>query len=377
MKPDMRQVDIRTTLPSGPSVLTPPRTQDVSTARFTVAEGNVDHARDTLGKSTSRLPALDFTKGALVLIMVLYHWLNYFVTASPLVYKYLRFLTPSFIFIAGFLISHVYLSKYTVSGLRISRRLLSRGIKLLAIVISLNLPLSIGHIKLFSARAYDPLHGSGIEAYIIGTASVAFSVLVPIAYLLILSAGLLTPSKYYRNVYHLTCAGSVICAVMFEVTGINGGYLQIFSIGTLGISMGYVSIDQINDFVKHRFMLMSAYLIYLLAITIWDDIYILQVIGVFLSLSIIYGLGIMKEDSGQCHRLLLILLGQYSLFAYIIQIVFLQILRRSMRPLGAGLLISFTALIACTCCTIMGVGALHHTRARIRGVNRLYLAVFS
>src|SRR6185295_1822787 len=57
-----------------------------------------------------RNPALDFTKGALVLIMVLYHWLNYFVSADGFGYRYLRFITPSFIVITGFLVSHIYLS---------------------------------------------------------------------------------------------------------------------------------------------------------------------------------------------------------------------------------------------------------------------------
>lgn len=96
-----------------------------------------------LAKKPSRIYALDFTKGALVLIMVLYHWLNYFVTSNGTVYKYLRFLTPSFIFISGFLISHVYLSKYRTSGLKVPRRLLVRGFKLLAIVFCLNMALSL------------------------------------------------------------------------------------------------------------------------------------------------------------------------------------------------------------------------------------------
>src|SRR4051812_8978697 len=61
-------------------------------------------------QKSKRVPALDFTKGALVLIMVLYHWMNYFIRADGDVYKYLRFLTPSFIFITGFLVSQVYLS---------------------------------------------------------------------------------------------------------------------------------------------------------------------------------------------------------------------------------------------------------------------------
>ena len=58
----------------------------------------------TAGSTKSqRIPALDFTKGTLVLIMVLYHWVNYFIGNQWGYYRYLRFLTPSFIFITGFM----------------------------------------------------------------------------------------------------------------------------------------------------------------------------------------------------------------------------------------------------------------------------------
>src|ERR1700683_2255102 len=59
-----------------------------------------------------RISALDFTKGALVLIMVLYHWIDYFIGSGLDLFRYLRFLTPSFICISGFFISAVSLAKY-------------------------------------------------------------------------------------------------------------------------------------------------------------------------------------------------------------------------------------------------------------------------
>src|SRR5215472_5576139 len=83
-----------------------------------------------------RIPSLDFTKGTLVLLMVLYHWLNYFTNLPWKYYDYLRFLTPSFIFITGFIISHVYLSKYAASDTRLSKRLFTRGLKLIAVFLA-------------------------------------------------------------------------------------------------------------------------------------------------------------------------------------------------------------------------------------------------
>src|SRR5271167_4696572 len=89
-------------------------------------------------KTTQRISALDFTKGALVLIMVLYHWINYFIGADWAYYQYLRFLTPSFIFITGFMVSNVYLAKYDPADPRLWRRLFTRGLKLLVIFLVLN-----------------------------------------------------------------------------------------------------------------------------------------------------------------------------------------------------------------------------------------------
>src|SRR5262245_56150706 len=85
------------------------------------------------------IDAIDFTKGMLVLIMVLYHWLNYFVSTGGEFYRYLRFLTPSFIFITGFVIANVYVVGYGIGDPRVPRRLIQRGFKLLVLFVAINL----------------------------------------------------------------------------------------------------------------------------------------------------------------------------------------------------------------------------------------------
>ena len=71
---------------------------------------------DRQGNANNRNPALDYTKGVLVLFMILYHWINYFVGIEGPVYPYLRFIPPSFIFIAGFLLANIYPTKYGFSN---------------------------------------------------------------------------------------------------------------------------------------------------------------------------------------------------------------------------------------------------------------------
>ncbi len=307
----------------------------LSSATLNAVENTRAEAEIKTAKKSKRIPALDFTKGALVLIMVLYHWMNYFVTADGSVYKYLRFLTPSFIFITGFLISQVYLSKFQTSGSPVPRRLLVRGLKLLAIVFCLNLGQGTARIKTFESQVGNWPLGKIALAYLSGIAPIAFSILIPIAYLLILSAGLMLVSRRYRNIFHISCAVFVICALVAELKGIKTGYLQLFSIGMLGISVGYIPMDRINRLVRRPVVLFVSYLAYLCAITVWDDSYTTQIVGVCLSLAILYWIG----GDGEPGRIrqVFILLGQYSLFGYIVQIVILQILRRSLGHFGSGL----------------------------------------
>jgi hypothetical protein len=341
-------------------------------------------------KGTGRLSQIDFTKGALVLIMALYHWLNYFVlppnsnyhfvylnwfviTPSSL-YKYLRFLPPSFIFITGFLISHLYVSEHRSWDQRIPGRLLRRGLKLLMIVMLANMATGPTRVTAFAARVSSWNPEDILFLYLTGIAPLVFYVLVPIAYLLIVSAGLLICSRYYHQIFHVMCAVSVACALLLEVRGLNSGYLQMLSIGMIGISIGYIPIDRISQFAQSRLMKGAGYTSYLIAIT-FLDIYVVQIIGVCLSLANIYRIGVTTINTSPAR--VFILLGHYSLFGYIIQIVILQILQRSLRVSGTAIGTRITALLICISGTILCVALLDRLRATHITVNKAYVALFA
>jgi peptidoglycan/LPS O-acetylase OafA/YrhL len=307
--------------------------------------------------------------------MVLYHWMNYFVAVDGTAYKYLRFLTPSFTFITGFLISSVYLSRADESRQRTPKRLLLRGLKLFCIVLLLNLAVYTLHTGQRNGRLPDQSPGGVTAALLTGSTPVAFSVLVPISYLLILSAGLFVISNYFRGVYHLASAVSVALSLILAFNGRNSGYVQILSIGMLGISVGYVSINHINAMSRNRAAILGAYAIYLAAITFLDDTYALQIVGVCLSLLAIYSIG----NSGLAANRpgnLVVLLGKYSLFAYIAQIAILQALHKGLQLVGTVTGASGAAFLLCTVCTVLSVALLDHARARSRSTNRLYTAIF-
>lgn len=331
-----------------------------------------------------RIPALDFTKGVLVLIMVLYHWVNCFIGNQWAYYRYLRFLTPSFIFITGFMISNVYLSKYAAADARLSKRLFTRGLKLMTIFLVLNLsrtfvipllstgvlvgnPLELGNIFAVFVSGNLPVAGGKL---------VSFSILVPISYLLMFSGALMLPYRLYRYTFHLVCVLLLLSILILGVTGARSYNLEFITIGMLGVVTGSMPIEAINDFVRHPYALVFAYICYAIAITIWDVPFLLLTVGVFLSLAVIYLVGASASESGTT-RSEVILLGKYSLFGYISQVAILQILGAGFRHanLGvAGLGMSFFAAFALT---ILSVEVVDRARARMASVDRLYKVAFA
>jgi hypothetical protein len=334
-------------------------------------------------QSSVRISALDYTKGALVLIMVLYHWLNYFYGLHD--NRYLRFLTPSFIFITGFLISNVYLAKYNICGPKLRQRLMYRGLKILGTFTVLNAIIAVlsggfGNAKLFLLQLATT---NALAVFVTGNVliagvgrGVAFYILVPIAYLLVLSSALFMLSRFYKYVFHVVCASFLLGVLALRLKGLESSNLELLAIGLLGVIAGYVPIAKINTVVRHPLLLAVAYLGYLAAISFWNVIYPLQIVGVFLSLMILYFLGGQGDETGGV-RSRIILLGKYSLFGYIAQIAILQLLRRAFRhtDLGPGALaVSFVLAVALT---VFSVEVVDRARRRSTAVDKVYRWAFA
>jgi len=331
-----------------------------------------------------RIPALDFTKGALVLLMVLYHWINYFIGPEWGLYRYLRFLTPSFIFITGFMVSNVYLSKYAAADPRLAKRLFTRGFKLLAIFIVLNLArILVVSLLGTGVLARNPLDPENIFAVFVsgnfpvtGGKLVSFSILVPISYLLMFSGALMLPFRLYRHTFHLVCVVLLLSIVILGATGSGSYNLEFVTIGMLGLLTGFLPIATINHFVRHPYVLALAYLCYTIAITVWNVPFPLLVVGVFLSLMVIFLIGAGGSEFGTT-RSEVILLGKYSLFAYISQIAILQILSAGSLHVSLGVAGVWMSFFAAFALTIMSVEAVNRVRMRAASVDRLYKAVFA
>jgi peptidoglycan/LPS O-acetylase OafA/YrhL len=329
-----------------------------------------------------RISALDFTKGALVLIMVLYHWINYFIGPQWPYYFYLRFLTPSFILITGFMISHIYLSKYDTADPRLPKRLFVRGLKLFAIFIALNLSRAVVLPTLSTGTlAAQPLATHNLLAiFITGNMPstnklVSFSILIPIAYLLVLCALLVFPYRSYKYTFHVVCLFLLLLISVLAFWSANSANLEMVTIGLLGTLIGFTPIRIINNLAYHSFVLILAYFSYLACITKWNVPFPLLIIGVCLTLTIIYRIGIRESQANRLYKIVT-LLGKYSLFGYIFQIVVLQMLYAGFRYFDRMPAVWFASFPAAFLLTLAGVQGIDRAR-KAEGVDKLYKTIFA
>ena len=332
-------------------------------------------------EKVGRIPALDFTKGTLVLFMVLYHWINYFVGPKWAYYRYLRFLTPSFIFITGFMISNVYLSRFDAADPRLLKRLLNRGMKLIAIFVFLN----VARDCMLSVLSTDNMLSTMVDPHVLFAIFItgdftgkviAFYILVPIAYLLIVSGLLIVPLRLYRYTFHVACLVLLVVIAVLSMYRRQSQIIEIVSIGVLGTLAGFLPIGMIKKAARHPCLLAFVYLLYMTAIAIWNVPYPLEVIGTCLSVTIIYLAGFISWKPLRIRKEVM-LLGKYSLFGYISQIVILQILHATFlrTNLNSGwLVISFVAAFALS---VIAVELIDYARVRVASLDGLYRTVFN
>lgn len=326
-----------------------------------------------------RNSALDFTKGILVLLMILYHWINYFISKEGDGYVYLRFITPSFIFITGFLIGNIYPKKYGYGNWKVGGRLLRRGVRILIIFTLLNIAANA-----FVASTYKG-QMPGLEGFIraapviygTGNTAAAFSILVPISYLILLAAIFLSVGNRSACTIRLSCFALFLCLPLMHYYGRPSVNLDLIAVGLLGMTIGLSPIESVNKWVDHPYGLIVLYIGYTFAITVWGMKYGFQIVGVCLSVMLIYLAGLKLQYSGWMESQIQ-MLGQYSLLGYIAQIGFLQLLHNTLSHLRLSPMAWWTVSFAgAVCLTVAAVNIMHVARSKWSTINKVYSAAFS
>ena len=254
---------------------------------------------------------------------------------------------------------------------RLSKRLFTRGLKLLAIFLFLNLARALVVTALgdgvlvqnpLDLRNIFPVFVSG-NVPIVGGKLVAFPILVPISYLLMFSGALMLPYRFYKYTFQVVCVLLLLGVLLLALIGVQSPNLECITIGMLGVLAGFVPIEAINNFVRHPYVLAFAYLCYTVAITIWNVPFPLLILGVSLSLMVIYLVGASGSEFGTI-RSEVILLGKYSLLGYISQIAILQILRAGFSHVNHGVVMLGLSFFAAFALTIVSVEVVDRARAR-------------
>jgi hypothetical protein len=203
----------------------------------------------------------------------------------------------------------------------------------------------------------------------------AFGILVPIGYLLILSSLLLLARPFFRYVFLAAFVVSLGSMVFLALRDIQYPNLELVAVGLLGIVIGYVSEKKMQQVVKYAWIVVLLYCAYLAAITFWRESYYTQMLGAFLTTTLIYVVGTYARSKGPSSKI--VLLGRYSLFGYISQIAILRCLSASLRHVRLDLPVLAGSLVAGVVLTMLAVEAMDYSRARSRRIDEVYKWVFA
>lgn len=275
-----------------------------------------------------RIEELDMTKGVLVLFMLVYHTLNYSTDYSR-GFAYLPFLPLSFILITGFLIGRLYLRSDTALKTGSSMRLLLRGLRLVAIFTVLNLMAQIVGRNKPSGPGGDfgySFFDYWFEIYVLGGAAAAFEVLLPIAYLLILTPVLLLLARANRLIPLIAALAVVVASVVVERWEEPCANLTLLSAGFLGVIIGSFG-GPILRFGRYWPAAIAAYVAYTLSLRSTGQTVTMQLLGASLAVAAIFSICAALGTNG-FGKQRTVTLGRHSLLSYIFQIAFLQALSR-------------------------------------------------
>jgi peptidoglycan/LPS O-acetylase OafA/YrhL len=278
---------------------------------------------ETVRSVSNRDSNLDFVKGILVIFMVIYHIMNYFTTAGAEEFEYVRFVSGSFIFLSGYIVSTFYEKKYRSDKAGISQQLFIRGLKLLIIFTTLNVLINLTGIG--NPNKPTP----NIEQFLNNVTTIyfsgerrfaAFQILLSISYLLMLSPVLLFFAWFMKS------GIGIILAAMFCFLFLNMES-EIFEMGLVGItgfSIGVVMNKlEISLFFKNWIIVLLCLLICIYLFKYFDRNVMTYTMGIMIVLKLFYDLAKTINLKNKISKSI-ILFGRYTLVCYIVQIIFLH-----------------------------------------------------
>lgn len=325
--------------------------------------------------------ALDMVKGMLVVAMMVIHASNLFVDSASLRYWVypvaLGFVSGSWIFISGFLVTAHYQSSFDTDVGGTSRRLWARGLRLLAIFLFVNLLL--GKISLDCPDGLTTRTCQPWQLLVLGdNVGMTFEILQGIAYVLLVA-------PLYMSAPLAATACVVLLVTIATIGQLLGGSASGLSwmilVGMVGLTLGwYVPAHRLRELVtepRKRLLAITVGLVswggYQMSAffpaqhTMLVALYTVGVAGMLLILYAANG-WIVWRGLGQRW---MNLMARYALLCYMGQMAILQAWRHltdgipALGTFAVSFAVGMILLVA-------GLEALDNLRRRVRAVDRAY-----
>jgi peptidoglycan/LPS O-acetylase OafA/YrhL len=323
--------------------------------------------------------AVDYCRGLLVLSMVLYHTLNYFSPGSS-VFRWLGYISAGFVLVAGYVTTHMTLPRYRGSPWKMLVKLVARGGKLLLLFTILNLLANLFFSSNFDGRTMGltrflgnlwPVYGPGDP----DTAS--FEVLVPISYVLLIAGPVLAFVRPPTWVLVPSLLGLGIYATL-GFQGIDIPYnLRLTTYGLLGMVLGVFPDPPPREVSSiTRLLLVFIGVVFYAGLTIWfPDFLPGRAAAVIVIMYTFYQWG-RADVPGGFLKARVSVLGRYSLAGYLLQICFLQVMKRVAGPVPVSDVVVAALVLLVVVLTSGAIELLHAGTTRSRFVAVLYRGVF-
>jgi hypothetical protein len=308
----------------------------VTTASRTAEAGRLPNGAGGPVVRAGRVSSVDAVKGLLVLAMVVYHVLSIASNGGVETFRYIRFVSGSFIFLAGYVISRFVAQRFASERSAVAWQLASRGFKVLALFTVLNLAIAASG---FGNAAKQRLGLAGFfeqarEIYLVGDGRASsFLILLPIGYLLIFSPLVLSAFARVRTAAPLLLlAGTLALAAQPWLTD-QWPNASLMLIGLAGMAVGAPLLAaRLEAAPAWR----TPWLVGSFAVVLWftgrfGDAGALYIVGVALILKLLHD-SVQRLPEGGAMARELVRMGRYSLFGYIAQIALIQLM---VRALGA------------------------------------------
>lgn len=315
--------------------------------------------------------------------MVAYHSLNYYLSGYHILYAYVGYVTHAFIFYSGFMCGTVYLQRFLDNKTIVYKRLTVRGLKLILLFLVANVVINASLNKNFNDQ-FLGLHlffSNLFSIFLIGDErTAAFAILLPISYVLLVSAPLINLYKAKYVFYALLIAGFLLLSILDLQPFFN---LACILTGVAGVFTGLIYNEK-QEFLNHTSVKLATIVLLVLFLFILIPsgidprssfaVYFLYVNVILLGLHLLGGF----LSPSRLLTQVVIKFGQYSLFLYLAQIFFLQVLKREFSFRLPS--VSIVHLLIFVFVNILLVGSYYlmdYLRSKYALVNKVYRFIFA